>query len=134
MTIEKSSATFTRILNYLSNMENLNTVDSILEALQKMAQRKEPIDTHTWLSGVSKLLALLGDDQDWLYEMESEIAKSKARFISDGDTAAKAKIKAEAMDVFKNARKLKAKIDRCYEIIRVAKLQARLSNDEYKSQ
>lgn len=112
---------------------NENTVDSILEALGRMAQRKEPIDPHTWLQGCSKLIALLGGEQERLYALEHLNAKAKAVSMEGGDTAAKAKVKVEAMDSHLESRILKAKIERCYEIIKVSKLMARMSFDEYKA-
>lgn len=114
-------------------MENHNTVDSILEALGRMAERKEPIDPHTWLQGCSKLVALMGGEQELLYELESTVAKKKVEFMNSGDNGTVAKAKAEAMDEYMFARKMKAKIERCYEIIRVSKLMARLAFDEFKS-
>jgi hypothetical protein len=115
-------------------MNENNTVDSILEALAKMAERKEPIDPHTWLEGVAKLLALLGNEQNTLFELEFVLAKVKSDAMHNGDTAAKAKIKAEARTEYLESRKLKAKIERAYEIVKVGKLMARMSQEEYKIQ
>lgn len=114
-------------------MENNNTVDSILEALGRMAEKKEPIDSHTWLEGVAKLTALIGNEQNFLFELEAVIAQNKVKFMEAGDNATKAKIKAEALDEYVAARKLKAKIDRTFELVRIGKLFARMSFDEYKS-
>lgn len=111
-----------------------NTTDSILEALAKMAERKEPIDPNTWLEGVAKLIALLGNEQNRLFELEFILAKIKAEAMNDGDTAVKAKVKAEARNEFLESRKLKAKIERAFEIIKVGKLMARMSQDDFKIQ
>ncbi len=110
-----------------------NSVDSILEALEKMAEQKEALDPNVWVDGASKLIALLGNEQDKLFEMECEVAKIKMLAMESGDTASKAKVRAEATEEFKNTRKLKAKIERVFEIIRISKLRARMSMEEYKS-
>lgn len=112
----------------LSNMEE-NTVDSILEVLQTWAKEKRPIDAHQWLEGCAKLVVLLGDEQDKLFGLEQEIAQEKLRFIEEGDSVAKAKVRMEGRNIFVDARKLEAKIDRVTELVRISKLQARMSKD-----
>lgn len=106
-----------------------NTVDSILEVLQTWAREKRPIDAHQWLEGCAKLVVLLGDEQDKLFGTEQHLAQIKLEFIEEGDSVAKAKIKVEGLPLFVEARKLEAKIDRVTEIVRISKLQARMSKD-----
>ena len=111
----------------------MNTTDSILKALEEMAEEKGAINPSQWLTACSKLVALLGNEQSKLFELESAIAKIKSMNMEGGDTAARAKVKAEASPEYLEARKLKAKIERCYEIIRLGKIQARMSMEEFKS-
>jgi len=115
-------------------MENLNSVDSILSALEKMASTKEPVDAHTWLDGVAKLLALIGNEQNKLFELENELAKIKMLAMESGDSVSKAKVRAEATETSLEVNKLKAKINRAFEICRVGKLMARMSMEEMRQQ
>ena len=115
-------------------MEEHNTVDSILKALHEMAEQKEPISPHVWLEGCSKLLALVGAEQDKLFEMESVLAKVRSVAMEMGSTASKAKVIAEARAEFLEARKLKAKIDRIFEMIKLGKVMAKMATDEYRAQ
>lgn len=112
-----------------------NTLDSILEAFEKMGQHKGvPISAEQWLEGSAKLLALIGGEQDRLFELESVIAKIKADIMSnEGMTASKAKILIEARGEYLEVRKLKAKIERVFESIKLGKVMARMSMEEFKS-
>lgn len=111
-----------------------NTIDSILQAFEGMASMKVPMSPHQWLDGCSKMLALVGGEQDRLFELESAIANNKARLMEDPEcTASKAKIMTEASPYFLESRKLKAKIERVFEAIRIGKVMARMSMEEYKS-
>ncbi len=106
----------------------MNTIDSILEA-----ENKEPISPHVWLEGASKLLALVGNEQNTLYELESVLAKYRADLMSNPEvTASKAKILTEARGEYLESRKLKAKIERVFEVIRLGKVWARMSDQEFK--
>lgn len=110
-------------------MENLNTVDSILGVLEKWSEQKIPIDVHQWLSACAKLVVLLGDEQDKLFDLEQKLAQLKLKYIEGGSSVAKAKVEIEGTDLFVEARKLEAKIDRVTELVRISKLQARMSSD-----
>jgi len=110
-----------------------NTVDSILEALEKAAERKGETSPEFWIDGCQKLLALLGNEEDRYYELEHLLAKVKMEAMMEGDTASKAKVKAESRTEHLEAKKLKAKINRIFEMIRIAKVRAKMATDEYKS-
>lgn len=110
------------------------TVDDILNVLQDWSANKMPIDPGAWLDASLKLVALVGVESDKLFELESAIANFKATLMEEpGMTAAKAKIRAEASPQYLESRKLKAKVERVYEMIRLAKLRARMGDDEFKS-
>lgn len=112
----------------------MNTTDSILEALQNMAEQKVPISPHTWLEATSKLIALIGNEQNRLFELEHIIAKIKSEEMERGETAAKAKVIAESRTEHLEARKLKAKIDRVFEMIKLGKIHARMALEDFKAQ
>ena len=105
------------------------TVDTILETLEKWVAEKQPIDAHTWLDACVKMTVLTGDDQAELFLLEQLIAKKKLEFMEDGSSVAKANVQIAALDEFVQARRLEAKIERITELVRISKLQARMSND-----
>lgn len=107
----------------------LNTLDSLLEYLQKLSEEKGIIDPHTYLGVAEKINALLQNEQDKLYLMEQEVAKARKSLIDEGKTASAAKIAIEASDAYREARSQKAKIERAIETVRISKIHARLSNE-----
>lgn len=115
-------------------MDNLNTTDSILSRLEHMSASREPIDPNEWLTGATKLLALVGNEQNQLYDLEHLLARVKFEAMELGATAAKAKTVVEARGEFLECRKLKAKIERVMEIVKISKLMSKLSNDEMRFQ
>ena len=110
------------------------TVDVILETLQEWVEGKHPIGASVWLDACAKLVVLLGDDQNDLFLMEQKIAQKKLELIEKGASVAKAKVVIEGLDEYVEARKIEAKIDRVVELIRISKLQARMSDDNLHSQ
>ncbi len=110
------------------------TIDDILKVLQEWAENKVPVDPGAYLEAAMKIMSLVGNETDRLFELEQQIAEFKSGLMeTENMTAAKAKIKAEASPIFTEARKLKAKIDRVYEMVRLAKVRARMGAEEFKS-
>lgn len=109
------------------------TVDSIIENLERSVNEKIILGPEKWLNASQTLLILIGDESDKLFQLEHTIAQMKVKYMESGDTAAKAKIRSEALPEYLEIRKLKAKIDRVFELIRIAKIQARLTNDNFQS-
>lgn len=112
-------------------MERITT-DTILGTLKEWVENKTPIDPNTWLDAVVKLNVLKGDEMAKLYEYQQQKALYKTLLIENGDTVAKATAKTEASDVYKIYKIQEAKIDMIEEMIRIGKLQARMSNEERK--
>lgn len=111
----------------------MQTVDDILAVLQENAENRIPVDPAFYLEASLKLMALIGAESDKLFELESAIAQFRAGLMEEpGMTAVKAKIRAEASPQYLEARKLKAKIDRVIETVRISKARSRLGSDEFK--
>lgn len=116
-----------------SSLLAMQSVDDILGVLNDWSANKVPIDPASWLDASLKLMALIGNEQDNLYEIESAIAQFKASLMEEpGMTAAKAKIRAEASPQFLEAKKAQAKIQRVIEIIRISKIRSRMAGDEFR--
>jgi hypothetical protein len=111
-------------------MEELVTCDTILNWFKEQTENRRPISPHLYLEMAQKLNALSSDENDKLVDLESELARHRADWVSVGKTSAGANILVEAMPVFNEARKQRAKIKQIEEVIRLAKLSARIKNDE----
>jgi len=117
------------------DLEKIVTTDGIIEWLKQRIEFKIPISPDVWVDAAQKLNVLIGDDHDRLYDLEQEVAKMKMEYMVDGDekvNVSYAKAKVETTDQYKEARKLKAKIGRIEEQIRIAKIRARLKDNEYR--
>lgn len=110
------------------------TTNLILDTLKGWVEGKYPIDAHTWVNAAQKLNILIGDEHDRLFDLQQNVAQMKVRYLSEGDTSAAAKSKVEATDAYKEMLRQKAKIEQIEEMIRLAKVQARLKDNEYRAQ
>lgn len=114
-------------------MKNLSTADSIMDWFTKEIENKEPIDPHRFLEGAIRLSVLLQGEQEKLILKEQEVAQLRKLLLEDGKTVAYAKTMIEAGNEYAEARKLKAKIDRGVEFIRLCKLYSRTAGDLMKN-
>lgn len=108
-----------------------NTAKSIMDGLEKLAERRDAIDWNVWMVGAAKLCALLQNEEDHLAEMEHTLIKMKAAYIEEGKTAAAAKLLVEQNDLYLTVMKQRAFVKRCDETIKIAKKFADLSRDTY---
>lgn len=109
----------------------LVTADTILTYLQQQVENKVQLEPNFYVDTCQKLCVLLGDEHDKLFNLQQEVAKRKVGYIESGDTVAKAKVKIEAEDIYKEMQKQRAKIERIEEMIRISKIRARLKDHEY---
>lgn len=107
----------------------MNSVQSILDALAKMAEKKEVISAQMYMEAASKINALLQNEVDKKSEMEYELAKVKAEYVQDGKSVAYAKTMIESIPLYLEYKKQVSLIDRAKETILIAKKNAQLSSD-----
>ena len=112
-------------------MDKITTV-TILDWLKDSVEQKRPVDAHTWVDACQKLNILIGDENARLYDIQQEVAQFKIKRIESGDSVARAKVYTEASDTYKEMKKQEARIEQIHEAIRISKIQARLSNEEFK--
>ena len=108
------------------------TTDTIIEFLEKNVKEKIPIDPHTWVDAAQKLNVLLSDEHDLLFHMQQSVSGMRVELLEGGASTTTAKMKVEASDAYRETSKLKAKIGRIEEMIRIAKLQAKLRESEMR--
>lgn len=113
-------------------MEDKVTTDTILEALKGWVENKTPIAPHLWIDACSKLNILKGDEVKILFDLQQKVALRKVALIENGDSVAKAKAKTDASEEYKNFKIQEAKIEMIEESIRIAKIQARMNNEEIR--
>jgi len=113
-------------------MDEKITTDIIINYLQNQVEQKLPIDPGTFLDAAEKLNILLGDEHEELFSLAQKCAIIKADKILEGKSVAMAKALLEASDDYRHMLSQKAKIERIVEFIRLAKLHARIKNDEIK--
>ena len=106
-----------------------STVRSIIDKLAEWAAEKRTIGPQVWMDAASKLNVLLQGEQEQLIDRKLSIAKLRAAYMADGDTAAAAKAKVEAMDEWAEMQKQSALIERALEAILLAKKNATLSSE-----
>ena len=113
--------------------EELVTTESILHYLQEKVEQKEQLPPSTWIDAAMKLAALIGNENDKLFDLQQKIAQARVELIDSGKSVSMAKVVVEATDIHKEAQKQKARIEQIWEVIRIAKLRARLTDEEYKA-
>lgn len=111
-----------------------NTVDSIMNTLERWAAEKRPIDATTMLDACLKLTLLLGDEANDLYTLEKQIAEEKVKWLNQGKTVAYANLQVAASQYQFEAKLKAATIKRVEELVRISKIRARLADNEYRSQ
>lgn len=107
-------------------------VDEILKELEEWSSSDMEVAPLKWLNAAARLTMLMGPDSDKLFLMQQELAKKKAE-LSESMPAVKAQAKIEALDLYREARQLEAKIDRVHKICQIAKKQATLKDNEFIS-
>jgi predicted ATPase with chaperone activity len=114
-------------------MTEIRTVDSIMNWMSTEVEQKRPINPHLFVEAAKYLNALIGEEHEKLWELEQQVAQARLEARKTVKTMAEANAIVESTDVYRMAKLQKAKIDQVNEMIRLAKLQARLSNDELKN-
>jgi len=110
-------------------MNEYNTFDSIMEALENLSIEKNPVDPQTWLSGALKLNVLLEGEIERLIGMEFDLACMRKKFLEEANTATYAKMMIEATPEYMEVQKLKAKIKNAEQTILLCKKYATLTSD-----
>ena len=107
--------------------------DTIIKELEEMIDKKIPVGASYYLDSAQKLVVLMGDETDKLYALQKKVAQVKSKLILEGSSVAKATAIMEAGDDYEEMKKQKAKVERISEFIRIAKLQSRMKDSEFRS-
>lgn len=110
------------------------TIDFILNVLRTYVEERHPIGPEMWVDGAQKLNTLISDEHRKLWDLQQKVAQQKVEFIEEGDSVAKAKAKIEASDEYRDMKIQEARIGQIEEMIRIAKIQARMASEEMGNQ
>lgn len=108
--------------------------DLILSTMKGWVETKTVIDAHTWVDASQKLNVLIGDEHDKLFDLQQKVAQMKVAYITEGKSVSDAMSRVEAEDLYRDMQRQKARISQIEEMIRIAKLQARLKDNEYRNE
>lgn len=116
-------------------MEEVVTTDLIIDTIKEWIEQKLPISPSLWVDAGMKLNVLLGEETSQLAQKEFELAQFASGMASTSEKLSVAAIKLACASnpLSKEIAILKAKIKRGEELIRLAKLRARMSDEEIKS-
>ena len=104
-----------------------------MQRLQEMAEKPGAIDAGMWLTGAMKLRVLIQTEQEKLVDMERAVQELKATYLSEGDSAASAKIKTETSDIYVEAKKQEVFIKPALDTILLAKKYATTETEIYRA-
>lgn len=108
------------------------SIDTILEWFSATVQAKQPIPPTKWVEAGEFLNVLIGTENDKLTELEQKVAIEKLELMKGSQSVAEAKMKIEATDIYREAKRQKNKISQIVEFIRLAKLHARIYQEELR--
>lgn len=112
--------------------DDIVTTDLILSTLKEWVERKVPIAPYLWVDAGLKLNMFKSDETAKLYDLQQKVALRKVALIENGDSVAMAKAKTDASDEYKAYKIQEAKIEMIEEMIKLAKVQARMGSEEMK--
>ena len=106
------------------------TVDTILAKLEEQVVENAILPPTTWIDASMALNALLGDEHDKLFRAQQGLAQRKALIVESGKSVASANLTIQGSDEWVDMKIQEAKIGRVEEMIRCAKIRARLADSE----
>lgn len=107
----------------------MNSTESIITELQRMAKEKGVLEPEILLTAAEKLCVLIQMDADILAEKEFELAQARKNLLDEGKNSTETKLRIEASPLFLECRKIKNRIDTAKEFTRLSKLHSRLASD-----
>ena len=111
-------------------MENENA-ESIMRKMEDLATKKIPMSPHYYVECAQQLVSLMGNETDALHKFQREVAELRVSFLDEHKSVAEAKLRTECSEIYETMLRQKSKCERINEIIRIAKIQARMRDNEF---
>lgn len=108
------------------------TADDLLEQIDHHIENKLPLSPSYWVETAQTLVSLMSEETDILHKMQKEFARKKVEWIEKGKSVSESKLRVEAEDIYEFMQNQKAKCERINEHIRLAKIQARMRQNEFE--
>lgn len=116
----------------MTHEHDIRTVDTVLNRLEAQVVENAILPPTTWIDAALALTALLGNEHDLLYRAQQVLAQKKATIVAGGATVAKANLLIQGSDEWVAMKNQEAKIGRVEEMVRCAKIRARLADSELR--
>ena len=107
-------------------------LETLLSEIKSKIENKEPISPMEYLDLADKLNILRSDYDDKLWQLGEDLFKFKAMYLEQGKTVGYAETLMKSSEAYKNFMQLKAKLSRIDETIRLSKIRAKLSQEEFR--
>ncbi len=114
-------------------IDDLITTKEILDWLRKQVNNKLPISPDQYLEAASRLNILLSDENDKLFTLEQQVSRQRIELLEAGMNVSQTKMRVEATDEYREARRQRSLIEQIKEQIKIAKLQGRIKSEELRS-
>jgi hypothetical protein len=116
----------------MPNLEQAVTTDTILSWIEEQVREHRLVPPAHWMDASVKLVALLGGENDKLFLMEQKINQMIAEKMSEGKSAAAAKVMVGATDEYRMMQTQKARVKQVERFVSIVKVQARLRDSEMR--
>lgn len=109
---------------------DIRTVDTVLARLEANVVESAILPPTTWIDAALALTALLGQEHEKLFLAQQKLAQKKAEIVESGKSVASSNLTVQGSDEWVWMKMQEAKIGRVEEMIRCAKIRARLADSE----
>ena|SRR3990167_5164781 len=108
------------------------TIDGIMNWYKEQVAQKKIMPPASYIEAAIKVNFLIGDLDDEISILRANIADKVVEHVDGGKSVAEAKIRANSGEGYSRLIRIQARREQINEMIRLCKLRARLSDDEYK--
>lgn len=108
----------------------LNTADGIMAEIENDVLTEANLAPSKWIDKVMRLTAVMGDKSKDLFITQQKLAKMQADLIESGKSVAFSEVATRGTDLWVHMKVQEAGINRIEEMVRLAKLRARIDSSE----
>ena len=105
--------------------------DEVIQQIEDVLDKKLPMSPSYWVEQAEQLNILSSDETDRLTVLAKKAAYKQLEWVEMGKSMAESELRVKTTDEYQELQNQKAKVERIKEIIRLAKVHARMKNEEY---
>lgn len=106
------------------------TADSVLAEIENNVRTEANLAPTSWIQDAMKLTALMGGESKTLFTLQQKLAQKQTEIIESGKSVAFSEVALRATDIWVDMKVQEAKISRIEEMVRLAKVRARIDSSE----